>query len=120
MSDQICKFLKNIANHPEMLSKVGVGKGVLLGRGVAVITGAGVQVGGRRTSVGVGVGISIVGTAVGGGNGLTEDVGLAKMANTTATTTTALMSTSTERISHILIFIVFPPKSEFGFDLPLL
>jgi hypothetical protein len=92
------------------LTVVGVGKGVLLGRGVAVMIGAGVQVGGSITGVGVEVGILMVGIMVGGGKGLIEEVGLPKILKTTTITTAVLISTSTERISHTLVFIVFPPQ----------
>jgi hypothetical protein len=60
--------------------------------------------------VAVGLGIKIVGTAVGGGNGFTEESGFTKMVNTMIATTTAAINTVMERISHIFVFIVFPPK----------
>jgi hypothetical protein len=66
-------------------------------------------VGGSLTSVGVGVGINIVGIAVGGGKGLTDEFGLVNMTNTTIATMTAQVNTRMERISQILNFIVFPP-----------
>jgi hypothetical protein len=106
--------------HFLILRSVAVGSGVLLGRGVSETTGAGVQVGGRRTDVGVGVGILMVGINVGGGNGLMEETGLLKMANTTLISTTAPINTSTERISHTLIFIVFPPQFQNKNERPLL
>jgi hypothetical protein len=91
---------------------VFVGNGVLVGRIVGWITGAGVQVGGRRTSVGVGEGMNIVGTVVGGGNGLMDEFGLAKIAKTTIATISAQISTRMERISQIFNFIVFPPQTK--------
>jgi hypothetical protein len=52
----------------------------------------------------------MVGIMVGGGKGLIEEVGLPKILKTTTITTAVLISTSTERISHTLVFIVFPPQ----------
>jgi hypothetical protein len=95
-----------------MLTSVAVGGRVPVGRGVEVLTGGtGVQVAGSLTKVGVEVGMSMVGTIVGGGNGLMDEVGFVKIDPITAMTITALISTSTERISQMLIFIVFPPYS---------
>jgi hypothetical protein len=63
--------------------------------------------------VGVGVGISIVGMSVAGGNGFREDVGLLKMEKTMITTTTVPIRTRMERISQILMFsfMCWPPPN---------
>jgi hypothetical protein len=94
---------------------VEVGYGVLVECGVGVNQTVGVQVAGRRTDVGVGVGISMVGTSVAGGNGFREEVGSLKMENTTIMTTTVPMRTRMERISQILMFsfMHWPPPNRF-------
>jgi hypothetical protein len=86
---------------------------VLVECGVGVNQGVGVQVAGRRTVVGVGVGMSIVGTSVAGGNGLREDVGSLKMENTTITTITVPRRARMARISQILMFsfMYWPPQT---------
>lgn len=67
-----------LLHHPPGVNIRGISVGikVLVGRGVFCCKGVGVQVGGNCKSVGVGVGISIVGGRVGNGNGLSELSGL--------------------------------------------
>jgi hypothetical protein len=77
---------------------------VLVLCGVGVNHGVGVQVAGRRTVVGVGVGISMVGTSVAGGKGFNDEVGSLNIETTTMITMTAPIKTSMERTSQILIF----------------
>ena len=84
---------------------VSVGKGVLVGRCVGMTNTVGVQVGGNETNVAVEVGISIVGGSVAGGNGLREELGFAKIANTTPMMINAATNTTMERISHTFTFI---------------
>jgi hypothetical protein len=83
---------------------------VEVGLGVGVKYTVGVQVGGSITEVAVEVGISIVGGRVAGGNGLIEEVGLAKIASTTPKTISAASKTIMERISHTFSFMLSLPS----------
>lgn len=83
-----------------------MGNRVEVGLGVGVKYSVGVQVGGSITEVAVDVGISIVGGKVAGGNGLIEEVGLAKIARTTPKTISAANRTTMERTSHTLSFML--------------